>query len=302
MRRKKYSSLCLLMSSVTIVVGADAVNAAVQVAEKPIILAMGEKQVAPQPPEKASVPVTTEAQPNPDVKDSDSESAAEEAPKYDIHYDMDIDVTPEMMEKYLKAQKTHDEEDDHMLGDHLHGEELRNAVPPTEMLKIRAAAESGDAYAQGELGEFYHMGMGVERDLRKAFFWFREGAENGDTNSMRYLGKYYMGEFPELKIDKNLDEAQKWLVKLVRIEDPMGMAMYGRLLYQRAREGEKHYEPEAAYWYDRGMGGNWDPDYEPPSLKVDASAVGDEVMKTGEVDDDVTETENEPLEQAPKNK
>lgn len=158
-------------------------------------------------------------------------------------------------------------EDESALGDHLHGEELHHAIPPEELLKIRAAAESGDATAQGMLGELYHEGKGVERDLRKAFYWFRLGAEKEDSTSILYLGRYFKGEFPELKIGKDLDEAEKWLLKLAKKGDAPAMGVLGALLFERVRNGEEHRKEEATWWYNRATGGMWDENYVPPSLR-----------------------------------
>lgn len=146
---------------------------------------------------------------------------------------------------------------------HLHGEE---DPPATELLKIRASAEAGDGYAQGMLGEFYHKGLGVERDLRKAFYWFRQGAENGDRESMVYLSRYYKGEFPELGITPDLDMAEYWLEQLAISGDGYAMMMLGAVLYDKVRAGEKDRLQEAAWWYNRGTGGNYDTSYTPPSV------------------------------------
>jgi TPR repeat protein len=146
---------------------------------------------------------------------------------------------------------------------HLHGEE---DPPATEILKIRASAEAGDGHAQGMLGEFYHKGLGVERDLRKAFYWFRQGAENGDRESMVYLSRYYKGEFPELGITPDLDMAEHWLEQLAISGDGYAMMMLGAVLYDKVRAGEKDRLQDAAWWYNRGTGGNYDTSYTPPSV------------------------------------
>lgn len=138
-------------------------------------------------------------------------------------------------------------------------------VPAAEMLKIRAAAEGGDAHAQGQLGEMYHEGSGVQRDLRKAFYWFRHGAEGGDGQSMIYLGRYYNGEFPELGI-RDLDMAEQWLQKQAVAGEQYAMTLLGQVLYAKVREGEKDRQREASWWYNRGTGGGVDESYTPPSL------------------------------------
>lgn len=134
-----------------------------------------------------------------------------------------------------------------------------------EVMEIRNAAEKGDAYAQGMLGEMHHHGDGVERDLRKAFYWFRQGAEGGDRTSIVYLGRYYNGEFPEMGI-RDLDMAEMWLEKLAVEDDHFAMTLLGQVLYTKVREGQKDRQREAAWWYNRGTGGGVDESFTPPSL------------------------------------
>lgn len=144
-------------------------------------------------------------------------------------------------------------------------------VPAAEMLKIRAAAEKGDPQAQGALGEMYHQGSGVERDLRKAFYWFRKGAEGGDGSSMIYLGRYYNGEFPELGI-RDLNAAEKWLQKQAIAGDQYAMTLLGQVLYAKVREGHTDRHREASWWYNRGTGGGVDESYTPPALRAAQTA------------------------------
>lgn len=147
--------------------------------------------------------------------------------------------------------------------------EMTDALPyphelTVEALRVRAAAEGGDARSQGKLGEMYHNGEGMERDLRKAFYWFRLGARNDDLASRLYLGRYYMGELPELGIDKDLDKAEDLLRPAAAGGDVQAMALLGRVLQEKVRAGEKDREQEATWWYNRGTGGEWDETYTPP--------------------------------------
>jgi hypothetical protein len=164
------------------------------------------------------------------------------------------ELPPPPAEKKVPAQERHVE-------GHAHHE-----IPADVLLQIRVAAEAGDANAQGALGELYHEGTGMERDLRKAFYWFRKGAENGDEQSMLYLARYYKGEYPQLRMNRDWDEAEKWLLILARKGDGNAMATLGALLFERVRNGETHRLEEATWWYNRATGGPWDPDYVPPSL------------------------------------
>ena len=52
------------------------------------------------------------------------------------------------------------------------------------------AAKQGDAYAQTNLGVCYEEGMGVEIDQKKAVEWFTKAAEQGNADAEIYLDKY----------------------------------------------------------------------------------------------------------------
>lgn len=177
----------------------------------------------------------------------------------------DEEIAPEEYAAEVNVQDMEQEESEpHSIMEdqpHIHAAE----VPAAEMLKIRSSAEKGDANAQGVLGEMYHQGSGVQRDLRKAFYWFRLGAEGGDSTSMIYLGRYYNGEFPELGI-RDLDMAEMWLQKQAVAGDQYAMTLLGQVLYAKVREGQKSRQQEASWWYNRGTGGGVDESYTPPSL------------------------------------
>lgn len=146
---------------------------------------------------------------------------------------------------------------------HSHGQE---DVAAADVLKLRSAAENGDGYSQGMLAELYHKGSGVERDLHKAFYWFRQGAEQNDSTSILYLARYYKGEFPQLGISKDLDKAEELLERLAVEGDGFAMTLLGAVLYEKVRSGEKDRLADAAWWYNRGTGGNTDPAHTPESV------------------------------------
>lgn len=50
-------------------------------------------------------------------------------------------------------------------------------------------------FAQMELGEMYYEGKGTEKNLKKAFYWFKKSAENGVVGAnARIAYMYYDGE------------------------------------------------------------------------------------------------------------
>ena len=73
---------------------------------------------------------------------------------------------------------------------------------------IIAAAHSGDAAAQEDLGVRYSEGRGVAKNEQEAVKWFRDAAEQGASNAQYRLGMcYYRG----LGIGQDLVLAHGWL-------------------------------------------------------------------------------------------
>ncbi len=79
-----------------------------------------------------------------------------------------------------------------------------------------AAAEKGNVDAQSELGLKYFKGVGVEKDLTKAAYWFNKAAEQGDLSSQNNLGLMYING---LGVEKNPTVAAKWLQKAAKQGD-----------------------------------------------------------------------------------
>lgn len=52
-------------------------------------------------------------------------------------------------------------------------------------------AEQGYPLAECQIGYFYTEGLGVEKDLEKAFYWTRRAAEHGDWDGQYNLGCFY---------------------------------------------------------------------------------------------------------------
>lgn len=74
----------------------------------------------------------------------------------------------------------------------------------------RMAAEQGFDKAEGLLGHFYHMGLGVEKDERQARFWL-EAASTGDAEAQYEIASLLVSENDENSAQA--EEAVKWLHK-----------------------------------------------------------------------------------------
>lgn len=53
------------------------------------------------------------------------------------------------------------------------------------------AAEQEDAWAQSQVAQLYHHGLGVEQDYNKAFALFLKAAEKGEPRAKQYVGEGY---------------------------------------------------------------------------------------------------------------
>ena len=74
----------------------------------------------------------------------------------------------------------------------------------------RKAAEKNNPEAMVSIGVCYHLGKGVEKNLKEAVKWFRKAADLGNDDAMRNLGRCYeKGE----GVEKNIDQAVYWYKK-----------------------------------------------------------------------------------------
>ena len=78
------------------------------------------------------------------------------------------------------------------------------------LMRVKAAAEQGNAEAQFLLGLQYKVGDGIDKDRGEAVKWLRKSAESGYAEAQYALGDLYAGLDPT---DELADprEAEKWL-------------------------------------------------------------------------------------------
>lgn len=87
----------------------------------------------------------------------------------------------------------------------------RLAVPDSAALvATRSLADSGDAYAQAQIGAAYLFGKAVRRDTVEALAWLRKSAAGGSSEGQYLLGKYYVLNG---KSDDDYLAAASWLKK-----------------------------------------------------------------------------------------
>ena len=56
------------------------------------------------------------------------------------------------------------------------------------MEELIKKAEEGDAEAQFQLGLAYYNGDGINKNYRKAYYWFQKAIEQGNGDAQNYLG------------------------------------------------------------------------------------------------------------------
>ena len=74
-------------------------------------------------------------------------------------------------------------------------EEARDAMEANQfneaMQLLRPAANAGNADAEELIGILYAMGLGVDRDDRRAFEWYLRSAMKGHAGAQSGIGWYY---------------------------------------------------------------------------------------------------------------
>ncbi|MEG1027870.1 MAG: hypothetical protein RSE07_04190 [Oscillospiraceae bacterium] len=71
-----------------------------------------------------------------------------------------------------------------------------------------ALAQQGYPLAENQVGFFYLDGVGVEKDLEKAFYWTYRGALHGDRDSMCNLADIFYAE--GVFVNKDMEKAIYW--------------------------------------------------------------------------------------------
>ena len=103
------------------------------------------------------------------------------------------------------------------------------AFPGTTAGEVRLFEESkshagtGDATAQHNLGVYYNQGVGVERNLRLALYWWRKSADQGFAMAYTKVANcYYLGE----GVEKDLVQAMYWYRKAADMGEVFSQYMF----------------------------------------------------------------------------
>jgi TPR repeat protein len=93
---------------------------------------------------------------------------------------------------------------------------------------ILKSANQGNHDAINSMGYFYSQGVVLEKDEAKAVEWFRKGAEAGSAKSQLNLG-LMLRQGKSIPLDNA--ESLKWLDMAASTEDPDAIRTYGQLLF-----------------------------------------------------------------------
>lgn len=102
------------------------------------------------------------------------------------------------------------------------------------------------------LGQCYNFGLGVEKDLKKAFYWYEEASKDGDVNALIKLGFLYRDSSMEINFEKSF----QYFLQSAEKGSPEGMYLVG-LGYLNAegtqfdlKKGLEYFEKSSELDYD----------------------------------------------------
>jgi CHAT domain-containing protein len=92
----------------------------------------------------------------------------------------------------------------------------------------------------------YRDGIGVEKSIEKAFYWYQKAAPNGDGFARAELGNFYLNG---IGVDRDVDLALKWFMASAEQGNAFAQSRLG-LMYRDGVGVEKSIE-KAFYWYQK---------------------------------------------------
>lgn len=108
-------------------------------------------------------------------------------------------------------------------------------------------ANQGNAKAQEEIGFMYQQGEGVQKDLKKANYWYEKAANQGLELAQNWLGINYLYGWG---IQKDLKKAIYWCEKSANQGDIIRQKELGDIYYYRWGGIQKDFK-KAIYWYEK---------------------------------------------------
>jgi TPR repeat protein len=134
----------------------------------------------------------------------------------------------------------------------------------------KKSADNGNIEAQYSLGVLYLKGLGVEKDLDKATLLFIQAASEGNTKAQYSLAiRYLKGD----GIEKNYYEAAKWLTRAA--EKGHSNAAYSLSIRYKLGQGVEKSQAKRIFWLEKAAkNGNPTAKYELSSLTLFGEKTG----------------------------
>lgn len=110
--------------------------------------------------------------------------------------------------------------------------------------RLRGAAKKGNSESMFYLGFMYKNGRGVEKDFKKAYYWYRRAAYHKNTEAMNCLAEMYKkGE----GVKKDGRKMIAWYERAAEAGNSNSM-FYLAVIYDRGKEVKRDFD-KAIYWY-----------------------------------------------------
>ena len=113
---------------------------------------------------------------------------------------------------------------------------------PRAYKEWKAAADSGQAEAQFDLGVLYAQGLGVRRDLEEAAKWYRKAANQGNAEAEFALGQMYLRGWG---VPRDEADAMRWFQMANSVDSDGPPTDWAPL----AGYGVEKDSKQAAHWY-----------------------------------------------------
>ena len=115
-------------------------------------------------------------------------------------------------------------------------------------------AEKDNADAQYNIGILYMKGLGVEKNEKTAFIWYKRSAANGNTDAMYNLGTMYnQGRV----VVRSTKDAVKWWKMSAELGNAAGQFNLG-VVYAYGRRVKQNTEEALKWWKKSAKQGNKD--------------------------------------------
>jgi TPR repeat protein len=98
-----------------------------------------------------------------------------------------------------------------------------------DMQGLLAKAEAGDVSAQYTVGNAYHLGLGVPKNLPLAMRWYLKAAAQGHVDAQVNLGIVFINDLGTAGGTRNPAQARYWFRRAAELGDAQAMAYLARI-------------------------------------------------------------------------